>query len=277
MRDNNDDVIRYYNATESRWGYQLLLGGTKHFGYYNAGDPAWRFSSAMRRMEDRLGEELGLPAGSRVLDAGAGMGDVARHLAGVFGLNISGVDLLDFNVEEANRRARRSGLEDRLAFRLGDYSQLEFDDMTFDGLYTMETLVHAADSPRTLREFRRVLKPGGRIVLFEYARAPEASISESASRAFRTVNEVAAMPSFQKFEYGVLEQEMAEAGFTEITVTDITHHMLPMLRAFSLLGAIPYAVAHATHKEHKAINSMSAVEFWRHRDDFRYNIYSAIR
>src|SRR6266536_498516 len=46
--DNVEEVIRYYNKTESRLGYALVLGGTKHFGYYSKGDRHWDFRSAVR-------------------------------------------------------------------------------------------------------------------------------------------------------------------------------------------------------------------------------------
>ena len=53
---NTQEVIRYYNKTESKVGYDLVLGGTKHFGYYSRGDNSWAFRPAMRRMEERLAD-----------------------------------------------------------------------------------------------------------------------------------------------------------------------------------------------------------------------------
>ena len=76
-----DRLRRCYHRTESRWGYRLLLGGTKHFGYYDRPGFACGLTRAMRRMEDRLGTALDLPAGSSVLDAGCGMGSVALRLS----------------------------------------------------------------------------------------------------------------------------------------------------------------------------------------------------
>ena len=74
----------YYDTLESRIGYRLLLGGTRHFGYYEPGT-LWPFSlaPALRRMEDYLYASLDLPKGAMVLDAGCGVGHVALHLAKV--------------------------------------------------------------------------------------------------------------------------------------------------------------------------------------------------
>lgn len=212
-KDNVDEVVRYYNKTESRLGYNLFLRGTKHFGFYEQGDSPWNWARALRKMEDKLGNTLELRTGSSVLDAGCGNGDVAAYLASKYELRVSGIDVLDFNIEEARRRSAQKGLDSLLTFREMSYAALKFPDGFFDGVYTMETLVHACDARKVLDEFFRVLKPGGKVVLFEYSKDPDSRMSARASRAYREVNRVSAMPSFQRFEHGVLEQILKEAGF----------------------------------------------------------------
>src|SRR6266536_3092049 len=163
--DNVEEVIRYYNKTESRLGYDLVLGGTKHFGYYSKGDRPWDFRSALRRMEEKLAHSLELAPGSLVLDAGCGVGEVAVNLASRHGLRVVGIDILDFNLTEARKRARAEGVSRLVEFREMSYAELELPADHFDGVYTMETLVHAASAAKVLRQFWRVLKPGGRLVL----------------------------------------------------------------------------------------------------------------
>ena len=275
VKDNSDDVIRYYHKTESRVGYDLFLRGSKHFGLYRPGDSAWKWQAALLRMENKLAAELDLPPGAKVLDAGCGVGEVADHLAKEYGLNVTGIDILDFNIETATNRAKYRGPESQVSFRQMSYAQLDFPDETFDGVYTMETLVHAADAEGVLQQFNRVLKSGGRLTLFEYSRAPERIMPQRAVEAFRRVNDVAAMPSFQRFDHGLLEQLLQKAGFTSVTVEDITAQMLPMVRCFAEIARLPYAIALRLHKEEKVINAMSGVEFWRYREYFRYNVYTA--
>lgn len=67
---NLQEVWRYYDRTESRTGYKVLLGGTKHFGWYEEGESKWRFNDSMRRMEDELATRLDLEQDAVVLDAG---------------------------------------------------------------------------------------------------------------------------------------------------------------------------------------------------------------
>jgi sterol 24-C-methyltransferase len=131
--DHARRVVGYYRTPESRLAYRLLLGGTKHFGYYPEGSSGLSMAAAMRLMEDKLGETLDLPPASRVLDAGCGEGDVAIRLVHRFGLQVDGVDLLEPNLRLARRKAAQLGLTGSLRFHRLDYGDLPFPDQTFDG------------------------------------------------------------------------------------------------------------------------------------------------
>lgn len=152
-------VSDYYHTLESRIGYKLVLGGTRHFGYYKEGT-LWPFpiSSALRRMEERLYQTLGLTDNALVLDAGTGNGDVAIYMA-MKGLKIQAIDLLDMHVGWAKANVRRKHLDGQIEVSQGDYEKLEFDNETFDGAYTMETLVHAGDPNQAMRESIASLNP----------------------------------------------------------------------------------------------------------------------
>jgi len=75
-------VPDYYNTLESRIGYQVFLGGTRHFGYYARGT-WWPFpiDRALRTMEEYLYQTIGLEGDALLLDAGAGICDVAIYMA----------------------------------------------------------------------------------------------------------------------------------------------------------------------------------------------------
>jgi 2-polyprenyl-3-methyl-5-hydroxy-6-metoxy-1,4-benzoquinol methylase len=65
----------------------------------------------------------------------------------------------------------------RVAFRMDDLRSLSLDAASFDIVYCISVLEHTRDYPQILREFHRVLKPGGRLVLtFDVALANSADI-----------------------------------------------------------------------------------------------------
>jgi sterol 24-C-methyltransferase len=268
-----EQVLHYYRTPESRLLYRLL-GGTKHYGYFRPGDPAWDIPAALRRMEDLLAQRLTLTAGSRVLDAGCGVGDVASRLGEVHGLHVTGIDFQGQDVEEARRRATRRRLGDQLEFHQMDYAALTFADGSFDGAYTLETLVHSDDVERVLAGLYRVLRPGGRLVHFEYSRSPKDRTSDYDEQFMTEINQVAAMPAFQRLEHGVLEQLLTDAGFVDVQSQDITARMLPMLKVFATAGWLPYLAGAVAGRTDLVVNSMAGVEFFLHRDCWRYNVYS---
>ena len=277
LEDTNlKKIWRYYDRGESRIGYRFILGGTKHFGYYEPGQTRWALRASMRQMEDRLATELALPRGAKVLDAGCGTGNVARALAVRHGLNVTGIDILRFNIAEAKRRSANCGLTRTTRFQIGDYHRLPFEDDSFDGLYTMETFVHSANPEAALAEFARVLKPGGKLVMFEYSRTPDKQVSAEANAAVHRVCDEAAMPAWLKLYHGVLDEMIADVGFAVESSADITANMMPMASAFYLIGKFPFWVGRVTRLEYKVVNAMSARMMFRYKEAWRYGIHTAI-
>jgi sterol 24-C-methyltransferase len=270
-------VVDYYRQPESRLSYRLLLGGTKHFGYYPQGSSGLSMAAAMRLMEDRLGATLALPPGSRVLDAGCGEGDVAIRLRTRFGLEVDGVDLLGFNLRRARRKAARLGLGDSVRFHRLDYADLPFPDQRFDGACTMETLVHAFDHQRALRELHRVLRPGGSLVLFEYSVPPRSQMTPEQREAFEFVVERSAMRSLPLFVHGGFPAILAQAGFDVVGQEDITERIWPMLRRLARICWLPAQVGRLLRLRGALLNCTALVGGYRHREGWRYNIVHARR
>jgi len=277
MSQSTDKIIDYYHTKESLWGYKLILGGTKHFGYYPKGSSKISMKQAMVNMADKMGETLDLPPNSKVLDAGCGEGSTAMRLADKYKLKVTGVDLLDFNIATAKRKASESSLTDSLSFKLGNYLRLDYPDNSFDGLYTMETLVHAPDYKAALKEFKRVLKPGGRIVLFEYSMPSQDKMNARERQAFKIINEGSVMYSYPYFVHGRFTSILEQAGFQNVKTKNITDKMLPMLKRFWQMGVLPYQIIKLAGKRKKYVNTTAGVELYKYRKDFKYNIITATK
>ena len=265
---HNPSLQRYYASLESRIGYRCFLGGTRHFGYYQPGTK-WPFpiTRALRRMEDHLYDSLSLPPRAEVLDAGCGVGHVAMRLARK-GVAVHGIDVVSNHVEWARREIRANGLEKDVSVRMMDYHHLNgVPDKSFNGVYTMETLVHATDPERALGEFFRVMKPGGSLALYEYDhvdlyRVPN-NFSKDCIESMERVNDRASMPANKMFSPGMLQGMLERRGFRDVIVEDLSENVRPMARLFFIVGYVPYLIICLLGLQAWFVNTQAAVEGYR--------------
>jgi len=109
----------------------------------------------------------GVRHGSDVLDAGSGLGGPSRYLADAYGCTVAGVDLAPSYVAIAQLLAERTGLGGRVAYRVGDLAELPFGDGCFDLVWTQHVVMNVRDRKEVYREFKRVLRPGGRVAFYD--------------------------------------------------------------------------------------------------------------
>ncbi|KAK3669120.1 hypothetical protein LTR78_011007, partial [Recurvomyces mirabilis] len=221
-------------------------------------------------MEEKLLDRLGLADGSRVLDAGAGSGIVASYLAN-HGLRVDAIDLLPRHVADAPRRIHRSGLQDLVDIHLADYHHIPvalFPDQSFDGVFTMETFVHADEPLKVLNNFYRLLRPGGVLVLHEADFYWESHTLQEILRLSHCGN------ALREGEY---ERLLYTAGFRDISVKDYTANVLPLWRLFGMLSIIPYGFARLLGIQNRIPNTMAGAEIYRYWGQGRYIAVKAIR
>lgn len=128
-----------------------------------------------------------------VLEVGSGPGGLAVRLARrIPDLRYTGLDLDRAMVDRAVRRAGREGLAARLRFVEGDVAALPFDEATFDLVVSTLSVHHWADPVAGFTEIRRVLRPGGRVVIHDVAprwarmERPGPDLAAAAEAAFGT-------------------------------------------------------------------------------------------
>jgi SAM-dependent methyltransferase len=114
----------------------------------------------------QLQTDLGCEPGALVLDVGCGAGRFSIPLA-LAGYRVVGVDLAPEMIAQARELAREHGLTDEaVAFVVGDAEHLDAADASVDAILCRCVLDHVQDPGAALVEFWRVLRPGGRLMLW---------------------------------------------------------------------------------------------------------------
>ena len=108
-----------------------------------------------------------IKAGMRVLDVGAGLGGPARYLAKTFGCRVTGIDLSADFVAAARLLTARTGLADKVDYVEADALDTSFENDFFDLAWTQHAAMNIEDRPALYREIRRVLKPNGKLAIFD--------------------------------------------------------------------------------------------------------------
>jgi len=123
-----------------------------------------RFAKASERWNvsdgATIAAELGLSAGSSVLDVGGGTGVLAGYVATASGCRIT---VLDRDPRAVDTAATRGGV----SAVLGDAAALPFPDESFDAVLFIDSFHHIEDQPSAVREAARVLRPGGLVLVAE--------------------------------------------------------------------------------------------------------------
>ncbi|MGW4892458.1 class I SAM-dependent methyltransferase [Kitasatospora sp. NPDC004240] len=268
---------RVYGRPGSRLFYSLVCRRARHWGWTEPGQSRWRCWRAQRQLQDVLGRKLALPVGSSVLDAGCGSGVVARAMAARFGLVVTGVDVLDFHLRQARRLSARAALEERTRFSWGDYHDLDFPDGSFDGAYSMETLVHSYDPARALAEFHRVLRPGGRLVLLGPVGSPPETMTPQGRAVIERFLDDMSFPGAKQYHTGNLGQLLKSAGFQVEEELDATANYLPTAHALHAYFRVPYTALKAVGQADRWLNLRSVVEMYHVREYVSWFVHTAVK
>ena len=145
-------------------GLPITGTSSKLYDWYNN---LGGFGEAFRR---RIVDEALLKPGDRVLDCGCGTGTlavVAKRIVGPGG-RVEGIDLSKDQLKIATKKAIAEGLD--IEFQEGSIDELPFRDNEFDAVFSTLMLHHVPEEVKkgAFREMRRVLKPGGKIVIADF-------------------------------------------------------------------------------------------------------------
>lgn len=140
-------------------------------------DVAWR-RRALRHLRK-------LPRGARVLDVATGTAELALQIARQYRhAHVTGIDFSEAMLEVGRRKIARNGMSGRITLAYGDSHLLEFPDAGFDAVSVAFGLRNFADIKGSLEEMRRVLKPGGKLIILELSQ-PRGFLVRSLFRSYQ--------------------------------------------------------------------------------------------
>jgi len=119
-------------------------------------------------------QRMAISPGDRILEVGVGTG----INLGLYprDCSITGIDLSDSMLERAYERVARKSMRNVRLLQM-DASRLTFEDGSFDIVYAPYLISVVPDPVQVAREMRRVCRPGGRIVILNHFRSPNAVLS----------------------------------------------------------------------------------------------------
>jgi ubiquinone/menaquinone biosynthesis C-methylase UbiE len=141
-----------------------------HFGFFRWGMNPFRREAMLEQMNQELMHRLHLTSDhpARVLDMGCGLGATLRSFARHLPLaNLNGTTLVPWQLEQGRQlnQSCPEGLD--ITLTLGDYEHTSEPSQSFDAICAVESscYAHGANKSAFLQEARRLLRPGGRIVV----------------------------------------------------------------------------------------------------------------
>lgn len=98
----------------------------------------------------------------KILDIGCGTGNFSIKLA-KRGCKVVGIDISQAMLEEARKKTKKNNLD--INFQKGNALNLDFADNSFDSVFSMTAIEFIEDLEKAFKEMKRVVKPGGKIML----------------------------------------------------------------------------------------------------------------
>ena len=189
----------------------------------------WLFAATYDRMTAR-GEEAGLAAhrqallggaSGRVLEIGGGTGANLPY----YGAHVESLTLTEPEPPMLKRLRKKAGeVMPGATILRAPAEDLPFTDDSFDVAVSTLVLCGVDDQPRALRELRRVLRPGGRLLFIEHVRSDDADLARLQDR----------MNGFNRFLVGCEcnRPTLDSIRSTGFDVTDVEQTMLPKAPKF---------------------------------------------
>lgn len=180
-----------------------------------------------------------------ILDVATGTGDLAIAAMGASPEKVTGIDISVGMLEKGREKVHRLHLDQRISLQYGDSEAIEFADDTFDAITVAFGVRNYQNLDKGLAEMRRVLKPGGTLIVLEFSKPTNwlfrqlyyfyfctvlpfiGKLVSKDPRAYTYLPEsVRAFPDGEVFA-----ERLRDAGFKNVSCTPLTFGISTIYRA----------------------------------------------
>ncbi len=170
----------------------------------------------------------------RVLDLGCGIGNILIALAERIDFSHPpiGVDVSPDLIRIGEREIAQAGLRDRIQLQVAPATRLPFEDGSFDVVVTSHVLKHLDDEAllTSFREVVRVLRPGGRFLLWEFEKSARSAL------LFWSARVSGLPPAFQLRTVAEFSRALRLTGFHHVVRVETGVFLLPPVPRLALLA-----------------------------------------
>jgi len=220
-RPNPED---HYDRVTDGWRY--LMGDDLHFGFFNS--PDLSLQAATKTLTELMASKAALQKGMTICDIGCGTGTPAIYLAHERGCRVLGISTSSIGTERATARANSAGISG-VHFEVRDGMATGLEAHSFDRVWVMESSHLMPRKDLLLKECRRLLRPGGRLVLCDIVLLREIPFQKllSIRQELLALDAVFARAKMQKLsKYAWMAEE---SGMEVVTQMDISRATLPTI------------------------------------------------
>jgi MPBQ/MSBQ methyltransferase len=207
------DTDSYLNLGYSEWYQPQVLG------------------SGQRRLAGEVGRHLGRALsetdGRRLLDVGCGRGGPALHLESRYGFDVTGIDLVRYNVRQARMNATERDAKAR--FLVADATHLPLATDSMAAGTAIDSLVYVPERRKALAEMERILASDGFLVISNLV--CQSGLGADAKRRVQRFADGWDMP--MPATVGTHREMLEDVGFSIKATEDITDHSVGRYRRWT--------------------------------------------
>jgi tocopherol O-methyltransferase len=165
-------IIDYYVATTEDSYLPNWAGESLGFHFGLADETTQSLAESLLNSNAFLAERAEIARGTRVLDAGCGVCGSAIWLAQNKGARVTGITLVERQVQLARQFIRQRGVENLVAAEQRDMADTGFPERTFDVVWNLESMCHVVDLDAYFEHIALLLKDGGRFACIDLCGGP---------------------------------------------------------------------------------------------------------